>query len=184
MTDTRPDYFNSTTPVEAALRRIKGNYRKEFILRHIENAGIDSVPAPWLEHNLSTGLKDLLGSQSPGYRGGEDLPDLVEGEVEIARISLLDSVHCEVTSLRASRNDDGQIALRIVDEYGEWSDYVFELEQDTFPSFLSAKEVLQVFSNSNPCPCKSFCSMRFSSSFYPELDELADELKIKVHWEV
>jgi hypothetical protein len=63
-------------------------------------------------------LKNWLGRQNPQFRGGEDLPDLENGEVEIARLTLANSVHGEVTSLRAKlTKEDGKISLRMVDEY-------------------------------------------------------------------
>jgi len=75
------------------------------------------------------------------------------------------------------RDDDGgPIRLRIVDEYG---DFVYELEKETFSAPLTAVEVLEVFNNSVPCACLSSCEQRFSSDFYPDLDDLADELQIK-----
>ena len=36
----------------------------------------------------SIALKNWLGRQNPQFRGGEDLPDLENGEVEIARLTL------------------------------------------------------------------------------------------------
>ena len=184
MNDSRPDYFQSTTPVETMLRRIKGNYRRALILNAIETDGLDTIPEPWLDHDLSEDLKSVLGGQQPNYRGGEDLPDLLDGEVEIARMSLVDSVHGEVTSLRARRDNDGSaILLTLVDEYGDISEEEYKLEKSYFSSPLTAEEVLQVFNNSEPCACLQSCEQRFSSDFYPGLDELADKLNIKQVWE-
>ena len=184
MNEARPDYFQPATPVEAILRRIKGNRRRAMVTEAIESDGIETIPESWLAHDLSDLLKNLLGSQHPRYRGGEDLPDLLDGEVEIARVSLVDSVHGEVTSLRATADAvDRSVHLRIVDEYCESSDYEYVLEQDCFPGPLTAREVLQVFSNSEPCACLSSCEQRFSSDFYPGLDALADQLDIKQVWQ-
>jgi hypothetical protein len=44
--------------------------------------GIESVPTAWLEHDISPFLKDYLTSRHPRARGGEDLPDLEDGQVE------------------------------------------------------------------------------------------------------
>jgi len=181
MNEVRPDYFKPTTPVETALRRIKGNMRRAMVLAATEEDGFDTIPGRWLTHDLSDVLKNQLGLQQPNYRGGEDLPDLLEGEVEIARVSLVDSVHGEVTSLRARKGDDDEsILLRIVDEYG---DFEYTLEKDSFSAPRTAVEVLEIFKNSEPCACLSACEQRFSSDFYPDLDELADELHIKQFWE-
>lgn len=184
MNDVRPDYFKPTTPVETALRRIKGNMRRAMALAAVENDGFNTIPEDWLDHDLSDVLKNTLGRQQPNFRGGEDLPDLLDGEVEIARMSLVDSVHGEVTSLRARRDDDGRtILLTLVDEYGDISEEEYKLEMSCFSSPLTAEEVLQVFSNSEPCACLQSCEQRFSSDFYPGLDELADKLNIKQVWE-
>jgi len=183
MNNSRPDYFQPTTPVETMLRRIKGNTRRAMVIAAVEQDGIDTIPEPWLAHDLSDNLKGALGSQQPDYRGGEDLPDLLDGEVEIARVSLVDSVHGEVTSLRARRDNDGSaILLTLVDEYGDISEEEYKLEKSCFSSPLTAEEVLQVFNNSEPCACLQSCEQRFSSDFYPGLDELADKLNIKQVW--
>ena len=184
MNNIRPDYFQPTTPIETMLRRIKGNYRRNMIVTDLESESIETIPGRWQAHELSEGLKSLLGAQNFQFRGGEGLPDLFDGEVEIARNSLVDSVHGEVTSLRARRDDDGRtILLRIVDEYGDISEEEYKLEKSFFSSPLTAEEVLQVFNNSEPCACLQSCEQRFSSDFYPGLDELADTLSIKQVWE-
>ena len=180
MNELRPDYFAEVDPVETVLRRIKGNFRRDFVAAAIAEDGIEEAPEAWLAHNLSQELKAFLGGQNPQLRGGEDLPDLLEGEVEVARITLLDSVHGEVISLRARRMDDGPIQLRIVDEYSEHTDEPIVLAREQFPEPLTAKEVLEVFARAEPSPCQSVCTLQFSSDFYPELDELADELGVKI----
>jgi hypothetical protein len=188
--EIRPEYFQPTTPVETILRQIKGNTRRAIVTAAVEQDGIDTIPEPWLAHELSEDLKSTLGGQRPNFRGGEDLPDLLEAEIEIARVTLVNSVHGEVTSLRARKDRDGKtILLRIVDEYGE-GQYVDEedetkyvLEQESFPQPLTAEETLYVFRNSESCACLSSCEQRFSSDFYPDLDELADKLDIKQVWE-
>ena len=86
MNNARPDYFQPTTPIEATLRRVKGNVRRAMILNAMEEDGIDTIPESWLAHELSAILKDTLGAQHPNHLGGEDLPDLLNGEVEIARV--------------------------------------------------------------------------------------------------
>jgi len=184
MNNARPDYFQPTTPVETILRRIKGNYRRSMVLNAIEQEGVDSIPEPWLAPDLPDEFKSFLGGKRPDLRGGEDLPDLLDGEVEIARMSLVDSVHGEVTSLRARLDDDGStILLNLVDEYGDLSEEEAKLEESSFSSPGTAEGVLQVFNKSEPCVCVQSCTQRFSSDFYPGLDELADELNIKQVWE-
>ena len=161
------DYFASVEdPAEAALRRIKGNYRRAFVARAIDQDGLGSIPEAWLDHSLSEALKNMLGSQHPQACGGEDLPDLEVGEVEIARLSLVDSVHGEVTSLRARREEDGSISYRMVDEY----ETEFELPIQSSLAPLSAEEALAMFADADPSPTDTECEVMFQSAFYPDLN--------------
>jgi hypothetical protein len=160
------DYFaKPASNEEAAIRRIKGNFRREFVMRGILGNGLASVPPAWLEHDLSMFLKDFLTSTHPTARGGEDLPDLEAGEVEIARLSLTNSVHAEVTSLRA-RNDGKEIALRMVDEYAT----AIELPFDRMPKPLGDEEVFNLFKDAEPSPMNTGCEFEFQSFFHKTLN--------------
>lgn len=171
MTSPRPDYFASPpSKEEAALRRIKGNFRRRMVAGNIESGGLKSIPEGFLDHELSEFLKGFLQRQHPQARGGEDLPDLLEGEVEIARLSLANSVHGEVTSLRARKDDGaGNILYRMVDEYE--AEIVLTSESSTNP--LTVEEVLDYFSDADPSPANTSCEIKMSSDFYPGLNELA-----------
>ena len=165
------DYFApAPTPEEAVLRRIKGNYRREFVARAIEEDGLETIPPQWTEHALSPIFQNILGGQNPACRGGEDLPDLHAGEVEIARLTLVNAVHGEVTSLRA-RPAPGTagILLRMVDEY----ETDFDLPSDRIEKPLLAEEILGFFRNAEPAPTDTSCQIAFQSFFYPDLDEVA-----------
>jgi hypothetical protein len=112
----------------------------------------------------------------PHGHGGEDLPDLDQGEVEIARLSLVNSVHGEVTSLRAKRDPrDLSILLSMVDEY----ETKYELPKRKVSAPLTAEEVLVTFRDAEPTPSDTSCQIEFSSFFYPNLDFLATEMGIK-----
>jgi hypothetical protein len=153
--DERPDYF-SAAPSKSLLTE-----------------DLASVPEPWRAHDISENLKDVLTSAiGPQGRGGEDLPDLDQGEVEIARLSLVNSVHGEVTSLRAKRDpSDSNILLSMVDEYGT----TFELPTRKVSAPLTAEEVLVTFRDADPAPTDTSCQIEFSSFFYPNLDSLATD---------
>ena len=166
------DYFAPSTNLEEAIiRRIKGNYRKEFITDTIKKDGLDSIPPQWTAHSLEEMFKEMLASRNPRMRGGEDLPDLEEGEVEIARVSLANSVHGEVTSLRA-RKAGGRIQLRLVDEY----ESEFELPQTEIAAPFSAEELLEFFAACEPCPFETECRLRIASLFYEGLQTRLDEI--------
>jgi hypothetical protein len=179
MTNTRPDYFApAPTPAEAVLRRVKGNTRRAMIGAALERGEpLDSVPADWQEHDLPGYLKNLLQRQHPQSRGGEELPDLLDGEVEIARITLVDSVHGEVCSLRAMRSSEGAgISLRLVDEW----ETEYALPRTQISQALTAQEVLRLLQDAEPSPLTSSCRLRLDSAFYPGLDDLADRLQVKL----
>lgn len=63
----------------------------------------------------------FIGGSPAAMASGMDLPDLLPNEVEIARLTYTQTVHCEVTSVRAQRWGQ-RIFYRIVDEYGEQFD--------------------------------------------------------------
>jgi hypothetical protein len=168
------DYFETPqSPEEAALRCIKGNYRRLFISKAIVDDGLKSIPPAWLEHNLSEFLKGMLGRQAPSARGGEDLPDFENGEVEIARLTLANAVHGEVTSLRARPDPDGGILLRLADEYGT----TYELPFDRIDTPLSPEQIIELFRDAVPSPADTSCEIELQSFFYPELAEMAAELQ-------
>ena len=176
--DERPDYFAAAPSIEdTVLRGIKGTFRRQMIIKSLLSEGLASVPEPWRAHDISENLKTVLTSSiGPQGRGGEDLPDLEQGAVEIARLSLVDSVHGEVTSLRAKRDpSDSSILLSMVDEYGT----TFELPRRRVSAPLTAEEVLVTFRDAEPAPTDTSCQIEFSSFFYPNLDYLATEMGIK-----
>ena len=159
------DYFaEPSSKEEAVIRRIKGNFRREFVMRGILGDGLASVPPAWLEHDLSMFLKDFLTSTHPTARGGEDLPDLEAGEVEIARLSLTNSVHGEVTSLRAKRDGDA-IALSMVDEYGT----EIELAENRIDKPPTDRGIISIFRKADPSPMNTGCEFELQSFFHKKL---------------
>lgn len=170
----RPDYFVGALSAEdAVLRRIKGNFRREMIARSMRDEGLASIPELWCAQDIPESFKEILTSTAgPRARGGEDLPDLAENEVEVARMTLADSVHGEVTSFRAKRDPrDSGILLSMVDEY----ETEFKLRKNKVPAPLTAEEVLAAFRNADPTPLATSCKVEFSSFFYPNLDLVAHE---------
>ena len=165
------------TPEEAVLRRILGNFRRDFVARAIQEDGLASIPDAWKTSRISEALKSVLQGQHPRARGGEDLPELLEGEVEIARMTLANSVHGEVTSLRAARpgGKSSEIHFRMVDEYEE----EIELHVQTARTPLTTEEVLAMFSDSDPSQTNTSCEIEFQSYFYPDIDEVAHRMGLK-----
>ena len=171
MSNSNIDYFAKPKSLEEAIiRRIKGDHRKAFIAKAIKQDGLDSIPPQWTAHELGEMFKMMLTSRNPRNRGGEDLPDLEEGEVEITRVSLADSVHGEVTSLRV-RRDGNAMALRLVDEYQT----EFVLPSDRIESPFTDEELVQFLADCEPCPFDTDCRLRIASPFHQSLQSLLDE---------
>jgi hypothetical protein len=169
------EYFKpAPTAEETVLRRIKGNYRRSFVAAAIKDEGLESVPEAWTTHDLSPKLKDVLQQQHPAARGGEDLPDLADGEVEIARLSLTNSVHGEVTSLRA-KQEGATIVLRMVDEY----ESKIALARSTTGASLNSEQVVCLFRDADPSPAQTQCEFEFQSYFYRDLNDLGQRLGLK-----
>ena len=112
--DFRPEsYWNDAGRM--FLANIKGERRRQEILKKVREGGIESVPDSLIAEKLSDGMRELVGTIHPAFMGGEYLPDSEEEEVEIARVAL-QSVMADVISIRATPEKDG-IRYSIVDEY-------------------------------------------------------------------
>lgn len=172
----RPNYFASPpTREQAVLRKIKGNVRRNIVEKLLRTKNLNMLPPDLFAHEASDEVKEYLGAQHPAARGGEDLPNLLDGEVEIARLSLVDSVHGEVTSLRARLDaSDNKLHLRLVDEYE--TEYSIPTPSVDYP--LAAFEVLELFRDSTPSPLATSCETVFASDFYPELQQFAARMNI------
>src|SRR5215469_867167 len=155
------NYFEpAATAEKEIIRRIKGNYRRRFVSRAMRAQGTNSIPDLWKNHEFSDVLKNWLGRQNPQFRGGEDLPDLENGEVEIARLTLANSVHGEVTSLRAKlTKQDGKISLQMVDEYESEIKLPYQLTK--MP--LTSEQVIDLFRDADPTATEFGCEIEFHS---------------------
>src|SRR5438034_812635 len=98
------------------LANVKGARRRQAIQEAIATGTVGNLPAKLLADDLPTDLRRFIGALHPSFMGGEYLPDADEHEVEIARITLPETVTCDVISIWARSNRTG-IAYRIVDEY-------------------------------------------------------------------
>ncbi len=111
----RPDSY--WEPSSAPWGRIKGQLRRPEIRAALERGEEPDMPSNLLQDSIPLRLRDAIGSINPSLRGGEDLPDFIGKEVEIARFQTPLTVHAEVTSIRA-RCSGGRIRYRVADEYG------------------------------------------------------------------
>src|SRR4029450_9230188 len=97
------------------LTRIKGAERKAALKRLIDAGRIDEIPDFLAQSTLSETERQALGRMHPAFMGGEYLPDMLEAEVEIARITIASTTQ-DVTSVYARRGKN-RIRYRVVDEY-------------------------------------------------------------------
>ena len=175
--------------------QIKGDHRRAVVARAIAEEGPDAVPSVWLEHELPEDMKAALGARNPGFRGGEDLPDFEGGEVELARITL-DTVHREVTSLRARIHEDDTRALRLVEAddgcgFIESDRYALRLVQEDDGSGVidlpldqavidhapTGEEVVRQFFEPDTCPFDTQTDFQISSLLYPDIELITHELE-------
>ena len=114
--DFRPaGYFWPLSLASHLLGTVKGAVRQYHIPSLIGQNRLDELE-DWLAHeSLPDEVRTATGRVHPILMGGEYLPNLLKGEVEIARISLR-SVTGDVISVRAARGNR-RIRHRIVDEY-------------------------------------------------------------------
>jgi hypothetical protein len=98
-----------------------------------------------LQESLSEEERDDLGKIHPHLMGGEYLPDLEPGEVEIARIEM-QSVTADVMSIRARPDGEGGIRYRIVDEY-DFLSYDFSPKHTEKP--LSMGELIHLIDHTS-----------------------------------
>ena len=158
---------------------IAGETRRQLVRALLERGapspdGLDAAV-------LDPAMRAAWGAMHPSNMGGEYLPPLRKGEVEIARISL-QSVTADQISVRARRVRE-RIRYRVVDEYSETSTYVCSPASSNSP--LSLGELIALMEgaseggsiifpilamnsrHSTPAELATFITV--TSDFYPDL---------------
>ena len=168
---------------------------EQFLLSKVQNAVLrnqleklfdkgrhdEAVQIIQSELNSSEDLKSLEKIH-PMFMGGNYLPDTDEGEIEIARISIM-STTLDVTCVYA-KPVQGKIELRVVDEYdGDTLSFPTEITIENPMSlgeftdfFLTAwplMDVLEMNFESDVESALGFFSAQ--SKYYPDLDALCRE---------
>ena len=98
------------------LARIKGAERKAALQRMIDAGRLDDIPDYLAKSALTGEERQVLGRIHPAFMGGEYLPNLMENEVMVARVTIASTTQ-DVTCLYARRGKN-RIYYRMVDEYG------------------------------------------------------------------
>ena len=114
--DFRPkSYFWPLGLETHLLVRIKGAERKAALKRLIDDGRMEDIPDFLARSALSEDERKALGRIHPSFMGGEYLPNLLRGEVMIARITIASTTR-DVTCVYARRGKN-RIYYRVVDEY-------------------------------------------------------------------
>jgi len=193
----RPDTYwpESLTP-EQLLSRIRGKRRQDIARQLYKEFGFIALNEFLVREGLSKEDRTAWGAADPGCMGGEYLPEMEEGEVEIARISLASTTSDQI-SVRA-RRDGELIRYRIVGEYEEEEAMRQQLPFDVAGRPLSLDELMNmiqgaktsdstypvgIFSSSwammlefaeDPEEIAGFLSV--SSAFYPQIGDCYETL--------
>jgi len=201
--DLRPaSYGDFSDPVTLALNGVQGQRRREMIrdiltargdTRELYDELLGSLDPGLLGEKAEAGFVSALSSfAGPSWMGGEFLPPLLPGEVEIARV-VLASATMDVLSLRAWWTGSGY-HYRMVDEY----EGAFTLRQQTSRETLRLREVIRILETADeggamrgygvvrawwhqqwefgddPEDCTAFAWVE--SDLYPQLPEWYEEL--------
>ena len=111
----RPRSYFGPVPLEThLLSRVAGQERRDILRRELAAGNFD-LPPELFACLLDEDTRNAIGRIHPAFMGGEYLPPLRKGEVEIARISL-ESTTADQISVRARRVRE-RIRYRVVDEY-------------------------------------------------------------------
>lgn len=113
----RPEsYFDLPTSFSARLlSRIQGAERRALARFYVERGRLDELPEFALKAVLDPAERRAFGMLHPACMGGEYLPSLESGEVEIARVVIASTTQ-DVTCVYARRGKRC-IEYRVVDEY-------------------------------------------------------------------
>ena len=104
-------YWSESDPLEAILRNIKGENRRQMVIDFWNAGHLEKLDAILLQNELGEAERQGLGRIHPSFMGGEYLPAYLPGEVEIARVCL-QSTTSDVISLRARPTPTGINGLK------------------------------------------------------------------------
>ena len=164
------------------LARVKGAQRRQALSALIDQGRLDEIPEFLYKSALDDEERTVIGRLHPMFMGGEYLPDMGAGEVEIARIAIR-STTGDVTSLYARRSGR-RIVYRMVDEYGgdtlrgrTWRTSTRPLAFGTMAGFfLGAWDLLNVLDCNYDNDLEGMLRFfRGTSAFYPDFDRYLRE---------
>jgi hypothetical protein len=161
--DYRPKSYWVFSNLKSKVRgTVKGDARRLLA----ESALDDVIPfEPWnFKESLTEEERKAWIRHHPRLMGGEYLPDLKAGQVEIARVSLA-STTGDVFSIRA-RWHRGAIHYTIVDEYG--AKYSFSPRSSNKP--LTTREMIELIDTAVPDEKNRLLNGRYRGLVIPPLE--------------
>lgn len=188
----RPETYwpDSLTP-EQRLSCIRGKQRQDIARQLYKESGFTALNEFLVRDGLTEEERCAWGAVAPACMGGEYLPELDEGEVEIARISMASTTSDQI-SVRA-RPEGERIRYRIVGEYEEDESMRQQLPVDITDQPLTLDELMDMIEGASagesPYPGGIFSSswammlesgespeeierfLSVSSAFYPQIGE-------------
>ncbi len=121
-----------------ALANVTGTLRRQAFHSALEKGGVPSLHL--LNDDRDESYRQMLGAIHPAMRSGEDLTPVRRNETEIARLTL-DSIHGEVTSIRA-RSCGGRFLYRVEEEEMRFYGYRFVIKPKSSKVPLSLRELI------------------------------------------
>lgn len=175
-------YFWPLSAETHLLSTIKGAERRSMVEAIIASGDLAALSEFCTKSSLTDEERRAFGRMHPMFMGGEYLPDLSEGEIEVARINIA-STTSDVTSVYAHRTPKG-IGYRVVDEYNgdtlsgrttRFSKRPLTLCELT-EFFLQAWPLGQVLDMNELDEDESQRFVRPSSSFYPQFSAFVRQM--------
>ncbi len=109
-------YFGAKRLETYLLSRVKGAAVRKQLRQLLDQSEPSQRAQILAQASLTRADRKMLESLHPAFRGGNDLPDAGDGEIEIARVGLK-STASDVKIVYA-RLEAGAIRYRVVDEFG------------------------------------------------------------------
>ncbi|WJW75556.1 hypothetical protein QVG61_00245 [Thiohalobacter sp. IOR34] len=138
-------YWPEALTQEQLISRISGKVRQDIAREILQTEGFPGLTPFLAREELPEDEKQAWGRIHPDLMGGEYLPPLLDGEVEIAHVSLASTTSDQI-SIRARREDD-VIIYRIVNEYEE-EGFVYQPLFDRSDEPLTLGELVRLLDGS------------------------------------
>ena len=138
-------YWPVSLTQEQLISRIKGDARQKIARGILQTEGFPGLNEFLAREELSKEEREIWGGIHPTFLGGEFLPVMLDGEVEIVRISLNSTTNDQI-SVRACKKGK-IISYRVVGEYEEDMSYDLPFDNSEMP--LTLGELVKLMDGTN-----------------------------------